>query len=51
MNILIYGNGAMTKVLYSYARTSLNICGFKVDDECIPENISMFCGLPLVPFS
>jgi hypothetical protein len=51
MNILIYGNGAMTKVLYSYARTSLNICGFKVDDECIPENTSMFCGLPLVPFS
>ncbi len=51
MNILIYGNGAMAKVLYSYARTSLDICGFTVDDECIPENTSKFCGLPLVTFS
>jgi sugar O-acyltransferase (sialic acid O-acetyltransferase NeuD family) len=47
--ILIYGNGAMAKVLYSYCRSSFDVCGFTVDDHCIKEQF--FYGLPLIPFS
>lgn len=50
-NIVIFGNGAMAKVLYSYARSSLNIVGFTVDDQCIHDHQTEFLGLPLVPFS
>jgi len=49
MKIIIYGNSAMAKVVYSYAKRSMNVCGFTVDDSCINQND--FCGLPLVPFS
>jgi sugar O-acyltransferase (sialic acid O-acetyltransferase NeuD family) len=51
MKTVVYGNGAMAKVLYSYARHSMNICGFTVDDSCIPANSDSFCNLPLVPLS
>ncbi len=50
MKIVIYGNGAMARVLFSYARHSMDICGFTVDASCIAENSDTFCGLPLVPF-
>ena len=49
--IIIYGNGAMAKVLYSYARSCMDIFGFTVDDCCINNDEKTFCNLPLVPFS
>lgn len=51
MKTIIYGNGAMAKVLYSYARHSMDIAGFTVDDHCIAENARSHLGLPLAPFS
>src|SRR6266567_2703352 len=51
MKIVIYGNGAMARILFSYARRRMDVCGFAVDDSCIAENSDTFCGLPLVPFS
>ena len=38
MNTIIYGNGSMARVLYSYARHSMGIDGFTVDDACIGMN-------------
>ncbi len=51
MKTIIYGNGAMARILFSYAKHSMEICGFTVDDGCIALNTNQFCGLPLVPFS
>ena len=48
---VIYGNGAMARVLYSYARHQLDIVGFTVDDHCIAAGETTFCQKPLVPFS
>src|SRR5205085_4992702 len=50
-NIIIYGNGAMARVLYSYLRLAADVSGFTVDDACIGKNEATFCDLPLVPFS
>ncbi|HTH94763.1 MAG TPA: hypothetical protein VL550_06000 [Rhodocyclaceae bacterium] len=49
--IIIYGNGAMARVLHSYARHTMNIVAFTVDDHCITASETSFCGLPLLPFS
>lgn len=51
MNLIIYGNGPMAKVVFSYARHIAEIAGFTVDDHCIAEGGERFCGRPLVPFS
>ena len=51
MNVVIYGNGAMARVLHSYVRHRLDVGGFTVDDACIAPGVSTFCGLPLIPFS
>lgn len=51
MKIIIYGNGAIAKLLFSYARHSMDIVGFTVDDACISNNADTYLGLPLVPFS
>jgi len=51
MRTIIYGNGAMAKVLHSYARRSMDIAGFTVDDHCIADDTGCYLGLPLVPFS
>lgn len=48
--LLIYGNGAMARVLYSYARRTREVCGFTVDDQCMVSQ-DRFCGLDLVRFS
>jgi sugar O-acyltransferase (sialic acid O-acetyltransferase NeuD family) len=48
---IIYGNGAIAKLLFSYARHSMDIACFTVDDVCIADNADSFLGLPLVPFS
>lgn len=45
MKIIIYGNGAMARVLHSYARRCMDVCGFTVDDSCIADNVSTFCSL------
>lgn len=41
----------MARVLFSYAKHEMDICGFTVDDHCIPAELNTFCNLPLVPFS
>jgi len=41
----------MAKVLHSYARRSMDIAGFTVDDHCIADDTGCYLGLPLVPFS
>lgn len=50
-NLLIYGNGAIARLLYSFAKHRMNVVAFTVDDHCIGSGQSAFCGLPLVPFS
>lgn len=49
--IIIYGNGSMARVLFSYAKDVFDICAFTVDDFCIKNEEKTFCGLPLIPFS
>lgn len=49
--LVIYGNGAMARVLHSYARHRMDVGGFTVDDACLAEGATTFCGLPLAPFS
>jgi sugar O-acyltransferase (sialic acid O-acetyltransferase NeuD family) len=51
MKTVIYGNGAMAKVVFSYARRVMDIAGFTVDDACVHEAQADFLGLPLVPLS
>lgn len=51
MKTVIYGNGAIAKLLYSYVRRSMDIAGFTVDDVCIAADADTYLGLPLVPFS
>jgi sugar O-acyltransferase (sialic acid O-acetyltransferase NeuD family) len=49
--IVIYGNGAMAKVLYSYLRKNYEVTGFVVDEGCIAKDKVNFLGLPLVSFN
>ena len=52
VKLVIYGTGAMARVLYSYLRLDgLEVVAFTVDDHCIPDDRVEFGGLPLVPFS
>lgn len=51
VNLMIYGNGAMARLLFSFARRRMNVVAFTVDDHCIDDGQTSFCGLPLVPFS
>jgi sugar O-acyltransferase (sialic acid O-acetyltransferase NeuD family) len=51
MKIIIYGNGSIARILYSFARRNMEVCGFTVDDVVIKENENSLCGLPLIPFS
>ena len=48
---LIYGNGSMARVLFSYLSRSREVAGFVVDDCCIPAGCESFCGLPLTGLS
>lgn len=48
--VVVYGNGAMARVLHAFAAQALPIAGFTVDADCIPAGEPRFCGLPLVPF-
>lgn len=49
--LVIYGNGAMARLLFSFVRHRLNVVAFTVDDHCIAAEQTLFCGLPLIPFS
>jgi sugar O-acyltransferase (sialic acid O-acetyltransferase NeuD family) len=49
--VIIYGNGSMARVLYSYLRHAANVAGFAVDDAYIGKGEKAFCGLPIAPFS
>lgn len=51
MKTIIYGNGAIARLLYSYARHSMDVVAFTVDDACIDNDTGSFLGLPLLPFS
>lgn len=51
MKTVIFGNGAIAKLLFSYARHSMDIAGFTVDDACIADNADSYLKLPLVPFT
>ncbi len=51
MKTIIYGNGSIARLLFSYARHSLDIAGFTVDAAFIEEGASKFCGLDLVPYA
>ncbi|OBV40946.1 acetyltransferase [Janthinobacterium psychrotolerans] len=51
MKTIIYGNGSIARLLYSYARHSMDIVGFTVDDSCIDHARPEFLGLPLLAFS
>ena len=48
--LLIYGNGAMARVLYSFVRHTREVCAFTVDGHCM-DGCDTFCGLPLLPFA
>lgn len=50
-HLLIYGCGAMARVLHSYIERDprYKIVGFTVDDDLC--NMPFFCGLPFVPWS
>jgi sugar O-acyltransferase (sialic acid O-acetyltransferase NeuD family) len=48
--VLIYGNGAMARLLHSYIRHTRPVLGFTVDDH-VMQNAQSFCGLPLHAFS
>jgi len=51
VGIVIYGNGAIAKVIFSYIKHKNEVVGFTVDDTCIVNGVNSFCGLPLIPFS
>jgi sugar O-acyltransferase (sialic acid O-acetyltransferase NeuD family) len=51
MKTVIYGNGAIARLVYSYSRHRLCIAAFTVDDHCIAPGMERMMGLPLVPFS
>jgi len=51
MKTIIYGNGSIAKLLFSYARHSMKIAGFTVDDACIVDKADTYLNLPIIPFS
>ncbi len=50
-SILIYGIGAMARVIASYVRRTHDIIGYTVDDVVIQNGQTQFNNLPLYPFS
>lgn len=46
--VIIFGNGSMARVLYSYMKEKYNIAAFCVDKQFINSNT--FCSKPLVAF-
>ncbi|MBL8550313.1 MAG: acetyltransferase [Hyphomonadaceae bacterium] len=48
--VLIYGNGAVARLVHSYVRRETEIVGFTVDDA-VMNGATTFCGRPLHPFS
>jgi len=48
---VLFGNSAMVRVLYSYARRCMHIAGFTVVDASLGNGETRFLRLPLVSFS
>lgn len=48
--VLIYGNGAVARLVYSFVRRERDVLGFTVDDALM-DGQTAFCGRPLHPFS
>ena len=51
MKTIIYGNGAMARVLASYLKSKSDLVGFTVEDRFLQVGEVFFNGLPIVPFS
>jgi sugar O-acyltransferase (sialic acid O-acetyltransferase NeuD family) len=51
VKIVIYGNGAIAKVVFSYINKKTEVAAFTVDDACIASGVNSFCGMPLIPFN
>lgn len=51
MKIIIYGNGAIAKVIFSYIKEKAEVVGFTVDEACINSGVNSFCGMPLISFN
>lgn len=49
--VVIYGVGAIARLVYSYVRRHRSVLGFTVDDAVIASGSAEFCGLPLAPWS
>ena len=46
--LIIYGNGSIAKLVYSYMQDDYDVIAFTVDEKCIGEDFLL--GLPLIPF-
>lgn len=51
MKTVIYGNGSIARLVFSFIKAARNVSGFFVDDACISAGTHRFCGLPLVSLS
>jgi len=51
MKLVIYGNGSIARLLFSYAKRKYEVAAFTVDEVCMKKGERTFCGLPLIPFS
>ena len=51
MKTIIYGNGAIARLVFSFIKGTRDVGGFLVDDSCIPPGVSKLCGLQLIPLS
>ncbi|MGD2134343.1 MAG: hypothetical protein PVI23_16250 [Maricaulaceae bacterium] len=49
--IVIYGVGAVARLVFSHVRRHRSVLGFTVDDAVIASGDAQFCGLPLAPWS
>jgi sugar O-acyltransferase (sialic acid O-acetyltransferase NeuD family) len=47
--VIIYGNGSIARLVYSYSKKYFNIVGFCVDDALVNKNNPL--SLPIIPFS
>ena len=49
--LVIYGVGAVARLVYSHVRRHRSVLGFTVDDAVIASGGAEFCSLPLAPWS
>ncbi len=49
--VVIYGVGAIARLVFSYIRRHRSVLGFTVDDALVASGDAQFCGLPLARWS